>query len=122
MREVLVRNRTRDTVVAQRAGLARSRWARLRGLIGRRCLAAGEGLIIQPCSSIHTFFMAFPIDVLFVGQGERVLRAAPAVAPWRIGPVVPQARYVVELPPGAVSASATQPGDELQLVAVQQDG
>ncbi len=113
MERVMVRNRTRGTVIAQDAVVASSWFARLRGLIGRRSLEPGMGMVIRPCSSIHTFFMAFPIEVLFVGEGHRVLRATEPIGPWRIGPIVSRARYVVELPVGAVSASQTEPGDEI---------
>ncbi len=116
MKRVTVRNRTRGTVVAQDAGVASNWFARLRGLIGLRGLEPGTGLIIRPCSSIHTFFMAFPIEVLFVDKGNRVLLATSPIEPWRIGPIVPQAHYVVELPAGAAAASQTMRGDELEWV------
>ena len=57
---------------------------RNRGLLGRSSLAAGYALILAPCSSIHTFFMQFAIDVVFVDRDGLVLRARPAVRPWRI--------------------------------------
>ena len=113
MQRVTVRNLTRSTVVAGDAEIAKTWWTRLRGLLGRSNLTAGAGLIILPCSSIHTFFMAFPIDVLFVSKENRVLKASTAIGAWRIGPVVPQARYVIELPVGAIAASQTVSGDEL---------
>lgn len=119
MRQIVVRNRTRGTTLAENAELASSWFERLRGLIGRAGLGPAEGLVIDPCSSIHTFFMAFPIEVLFVGEGNRVLLATQPVAPWRIGPIVSGARYVVELPVGAVSASQTACGDELELAPRQ---
>ena len=118
MKRFVVRNRTRDTVVAQSARLADNFFTRLRGLIGTRSLESGEGLIIRPCSSIHTFFMSFPIEVLFVGEGNRVLRATELIVPWRIGPIVSQGRYVVELPAGALAASRTENGDVLELVPI----
>lgn len=114
MRKVSIRNRTRATVVAAAADLADGWFSRLRGLIGRRGLAAGEGMVIVPCSSIHTYFMRFPIDVLFVDREHRVVKAAAAVPPWRIGPVASGARYVVELPAGALAESGTLVGDELE--------
>lgn len=120
MRQVLVHNRTRGTVVAQSAGLADSFFARLRGLIGRRALRPGEGLVIRPCSSIHTCFMSFPIEVLFIGEGNRVLVATKPVVPWRIGPIVPAASYVIELPVGAVAASQTAQGDTVELLPCRQ--
>ncbi len=121
MDHVQVHNRTRGTVVAERAGLATSWSARLRGLIGRRELRPGEGLIIRPCSSIHTFFMAFPIDVLFADAGNRVVRAYASVGISRIGPWAPQARYVIELPVGAISASHTEQGDLLEWAPQAED-
>jgi uncharacterized protein len=114
MKRFSVRNRTRGSTVAANAPLANSYFSRLMGLMGRKPLPAGEGLIIEPCSSIHTCFMRFPIEVLFVDRAHRVLRATAAVQPWRFGPIVPQAHYVVELPAGAVAASNTQVGDVLE--------
>ncbi len=114
MEQVRLLNRTRGTVIAERAEVASSWFARLRGLIGRRALEPGHGLIIRPCNSVHTFFMAFPIELLFVGEGDRILRATRAIGPWRIGPIVPAARYVVELPAGTLAASGTAAGDELE--------
>src|SRR5262245_65768707 len=58
-------NVTRDVVLAERAELATSWWARAKGLLGRRELPAGEGLVIRPCNSVHCFFMAFTIDVIY---------------------------------------------------------
>ncbi len=118
MKRVRIGNSTRATVVAQQAELADGWLARLRGLIGHRPLAPGEGMLIVPCSSIHTFFMGFAIDVLFVDRDDRVLKAVPAVAPWRVGPVAAGARYVVELPAGGIAASQTAPGDQLQRMAL----
>ena len=114
MERVVVRNRTRGTVVADKAELANGWFTRLRGLIGRRALGSGEGMVIEPCSSIHTFFMAFPIDVLFVDKDQRVIKAAPAVPAWRVGPIAAGARYVVEVPAGTLAASGTAVGDELE--------
>ena len=111
---VMVHNRTRGTLVARRAELATSWWARLRGLIGRSGLPAGEALIIRPCSSIHTCFMSFPIDVIFADARNRVVLARPGVGVGRLGPLAPGARYVIELPAGALAASRTEPGDVLE--------
>lgn len=114
VKQVRLLNRTRGTVIAARAEVANTWFSRLRGLIGRPRLEQGEGLIIVPCNSVHTFFMGFPIELLFVGEGERILRATSAIGPWRIGPIVPAARYVVELPAGALAASGTVAGDVLE--------
>lgn len=109
-------NRARGTVLAEQAEAARTWWTRGKGLLGRKGLPSGGGLIIEPCSSIHTWFMAFPIDVAFVAADGRVVRTAPALAPWRFGPLARGVRYVVELPSGALAASGTVPGDILDIV------
>lgn len=111
---VRVVNVSRGLVLAARAGLARSVLARTVGLLGRRALLPGEGLVLAPCGSVHTFGMRLTIDAVFVdgaGGGGRVLRVA-RLPPWRLGPLVRGARAVVELPAGA--AGATVAGDVLQ--------
>ena len=74
-------NQTRDQLLADRVEVARSFWARGRGLMGRATLPLGFALVIFPESSIHTFFMRVPIDVLFVGRDERSNVAFAAGAP-----------------------------------------
>ncbi len=79
-------------------------------------LEHGEGLIIDPCSSIHTFWMRFPIDVLYMDRDNRVIRADETMKPWRIGPVFTGSRWVIELPPGMISATGTQAGDTIDII------
>jgi len=111
-------NATRDTVLADRAGWARSFGARFRGLLGRAGLEPGEGLLIEPCASIHMFFMRFAIDAVFLDAGRKVVRLYPRLVPWSAPPRVKGARSVLELPAGAGQASGTQPGDLLRLEEV----
>jgi uncharacterized protein len=87
--------------------------SRNRGLLGRDGLDAGHALIIAPCSSIHTFFMRFTIDVLFVAKDGRVVKVRPHVRPWRMA-LAFRSFAVVELPAGA--SADTRPGDRLELV------
>ncbi len=112
---VRVINRTRGTTLADRAEVATNPWARGKGLLGRRGLPEGGGLVINPCSSIHTFFMAFPIDVAFVAKDGRVVTTAHALKPWRLGPFRRRVRYVVELPAGTLARSGTVPDDYLEI-------
>lgn len=108
-----VRNRTRDTVVAERCKVADSFLSRGLGLIPRGSLAAGEGLLITRTSSITMFFMRFAIDAVFVDRTGRVVRVAPRLRPWRPAVAARGARDVIELPAGVAAASGTQAGDEL---------
>jgi uncharacterized protein len=87
---------------------------RRRGLLGRDGLPAGAALILAPCCAIHTFFMRFPIDVLFVTRDGGVLRAS-TIRSWRIG-VSARAFAAIELPAGVIERSGTGAGDRLALV------
>ncbi len=112
-------NRTRNTTLADQAEVANNVWTRGKGLLGRRGLPEGGGLVIEPCSSIHTFFMAFPIDIAFVAQDGRVVTTAHALKPWRLGPFARKVRYVVELPAGALAKSGTVADDYLDILPAE---
>lgn len=112
---VRIENTTRQSLLASRAELANTVWARMRGLLGRSALASGEALVIQPCQGVHTLLMRFPIDVLHVDAAGRVCRTVEALRPNRLGPLVWRSRYVVELPAGAIRASGTQVGDRIVI-------
>lgn len=110
-------DRTTGAVLAARAARADRFLPRLVGLLGRRALAEGEGLLLVPCSSIHTLGMRFPIDVLFLGPEGNVLRALHGVPPWRVPAPVPGARMVLELPAGTLARTGTIDGNLVVLAA-----
>jgi uncharacterized membrane protein (UPF0127 family) len=112
---ITVVNTTRGQVIAERCELARTFWTRGLGLMGRQGLESGSGLIIYPEWSIHTFFMRFPIDVLFVNQQDVVIKCRAAMPPNRPYAGARRARYVVELPVGVIETTGTQEGDQLSL-------
>lgn len=112
---VRIVNERSGTVVCGRAMLATGARSRLRGLLGRAGLAAGEGLWLEPCSSIHMFFMRFAIDVAFVDRADVVRRVCPDVRPWRVAFGGRGARAALELPVGALAASGTRVGDRLRM-------
>jgi uncharacterized membrane protein (UPF0127 family) len=101
-------------VVCPSCVVADTALSRLRGLLGRRGLPAGEGLLLRPSPSIHTFFMRFPIDVVFLDRELRVLRVADAVKPWR-AVACRGARAVLELAAGEASARGIAVGERLSL-------
>jgi uncharacterized protein len=116
MRRARVVNRTRSEVLAENAELATSVWARFWGLMGRRELPAGGGLVLQPGGGIHTWFMRIPLDVLHVDRNDRVTHVLRGIRPWRFGPLFVGGKRAIELPIGA--AKTTQAGDEIILEEV----
>ncbi|MBF7082494.1 DUF192 domain-containing protein [Desulfallas sp. Bu1-1] len=111
-------NESRRTVIAHNVYRAETFLKRLRGLLGRdrRAFPAGAALLILPCKQVHTFFMRFPIDVLFIDDQYRVLKTIEFLHPYRVSPFVKQARAVIELPPGTIAATGTLLNDRLNLV------
>lgn len=112
---VRVLNVTREQTLAERCEVAHSFLARGRGLMGRPALPAGHGMLIEPCSSVHSFFMRFPIDVIFADRAHKVLGLVEAMPPNRPYAGAWRARYVVELPAGMIAASGTRVGDLLSV-------
>lgn len=109
-----ISNLTRQTELAARAETADTAKARNKGLLGRIGLLPGEGLWIIPCQSIHTFFMKFPIDLIYIDRNNRVKKVRNNVGPWRISACL-SAHSIIELPVGVVKATQTVPGDQLQF-------
>ena len=87
---------------------------RMRGLLGRDGLSSGEGMLIKPAPSVHTFFMRFPIDVLFLDREMHVLRIARELRPWRVA-ACRKARAVLELPAGEAERRGVRVGDRLRV-------
>jgi len=115
--ELIVRRSTE--IIACRVSLADSFPLRLRGLLGRRSLNPGEGLLLKPCCQVHTFFMAFPIDVLYLDGQGRILEVTQNLFPGRIGPWIKGSEQALELPAGVVSLCNILRGQVLDLEIVE---
>lgn len=95
--------------------VARGFWDRSRGLLGRRGLGPGEGLLLVPCGAIHTMGMRCPIDAVFLGAPGpdgfcRVIAVRESVPPWRPFVAVRGARMVLEMAAGQARALGLGPG------------
>ena len=112
--KVRVRNETRETVLAESAEVADTSAKRRTGLLKHTRLEAGEGLWIVPCESVHTFFMKFPIDLVYLDKNRKVRKVRHAVGPWRLSACF-LARSVLELPAGTAERTQTAPGDQLAI-------
>jgi uncharacterized protein len=103
-------------VVCQRCAVADRPLSRLRGLLGRRGLAPGEGLLLRPTPSIHTWFMRFAIDAVFLDAELEVLAISPELRPWRFAGRR-RTRAVLELAGGEARRLGLEPGMVLELSA-----
>ena len=103
-----------DGRLVAKARVASSIWSRFWGLMGRRPLPPGEALIIDPCNSVHTLFMRFPIDVAFVDKNGRIVKVAEGLKPFRAA-VGKGSRWVIEMPSGAAVRAGLAVGDLLVL-------
>jgi uncharacterized membrane protein (UPF0127 family) len=110
--KIKVRNETRKTVLAESAELADTSAKRRTGLLKHKRLEPGDGLWIVPCESVHTFFMKFPIDLVYLDKGKKVRKVRHAMPAWRLSACL-SAHSILELPAGTVQRTGTSVGDEL---------
>jgi uncharacterized membrane protein (UPF0127 family) len=111
-RGVITLLRPNGEVACERCTVAHTMFARMRGLLGRKGLPSGEGILIRPAPSIHTFFMRFPIDVVFLSRQGEVLKVAERVPPWRARSCR-HSYAVLELAAGEASRRGIAVGDRL---------
>lgn len=116
-RRYMVNNLNRKTQLASRMEVAGSGPARSKGLLGRKSLEPGEALWIVPCEAVHTFWMQFAIDLVYIDKQKRVRKVKSSVPPWRLSACF-LAHSIIELPAGVVVQTETQPGDVLEFVPV----
>jgi uncharacterized protein len=101
-------------VVCRQCVVADSVRARMKGLLGRSTLDPSEGLLLRPANSVHTAFMRFPIDVVFLDKELQVLDVVQAVPPWRMK-ARRGARAVLELGAGEAARQGIAPGESLRI-------
>jgi uncharacterized protein len=109
---MIVRNQTRDVILASQAIVADSSETRRTGLLKHSSLEEGHGLWITPCEAVHSFWMKFSIDVLYLDKTKKVRKIRRDMKPWKMSMCLP-AHSVLELPAGTAVRTGTQPGDQL---------
>lgn len=114
----MLRNITNGAVLARDLEIADTFFRRLRGLMFRRRLGPGHALLLSPCNSIHTCFMRFAIDVLFLDYEHRIVHIAHSVPPFRLVFPVRDAVFVLELAAGTAADTCAAVGDEIDLALI----
>lgn len=101
--------------MAQDVYLAKTVFSRVKGLLGKKTFLPGQAIVLDPCDAVHTFFMLFPIDILFIGKDYKVVKAIASLRPNRATSICWRSRRVIELPAGTLKLTNTQSGDQIQL-------
>ena len=114
MKTCVVRN-ARGELVAQSCHIAESFFSRGLGLMFRKSLEVGQGLLLRHCGSVHTCFMRFPIDVAFIDKRMCVTRISEALRPFRFSIGPKGTHCILELPAGTLRACDVKVGDQLRL-------
>lgn len=104
----------KNEVILENIRLADTFLKRLIGLMGKSKLNSDEGLIIRPCNSIHTFFMKFNIDVVFIDSDFKIVDIYIDLAPWKISKIYKNAKFVIEGKAG--SLAKLKKGNQIKIV------
>ncbi len=110
---LIVESDSGKCTIADKYTIADTFLTRFLGLMGKRALPPGFALILKPCNSIHTFFMRFPIDVVFLNSENKAIHLIRCIKPWRISRIISNAACVVELPCGLIDSSNIKVGDRI---------
>lgn len=108
-------NRTKNTEIAARVRVASGLFGRMKGLLGETGMPEGETLWIERCNSIHTWFMKFAIDVVFVDEEMVVRKVCENVGPWRVTMPAIRASSVFEMAAGTLRRNKVEIGDQLHV-------
>ena len=115
-----VYNQTRESFLSLGVAAADTPMARLKGLIGKLTLGLDEGLWIVPSRGIHTVGVLFPLDLVYLDEGHKVIHVVESFPTFRISPIIAQAASVLELSTHTIYSSQTQPGDELVICVAEE--
>ena len=112
--ELQIRNARTNEVIAPFVKVADNPWSRMVGLLGKKALPPDQALLIRPCSSVHTFFMRFDMDAIFIDRENRVLKVVQKMRPFRFAGAR-RSRAVIEFMGGALEGMQNEEGDQLTI-------
>lgn len=103
------------TIVVRRLKIADNFFSRFKGLMGTKELREGEGLLIMPCNGIHMFWMRYSVDAIFLNQSFEIVHLERDIRPWRVSPIIKNARMVLEVPENTIDTKGLSMGDKLNI-------
>ncbi len=110
---IRIENETKGTRLGENIKIADSSLRRMVGLLGTPRLEPHSGLLIFPTQGVHTFFMKYPIDIVFINRKKQVIGTRIGLKPFRLSPIMWSAECVLELPEGVIEQTRTEVGDQL---------
>lgn len=116
MIKVIISNTSNGRLLAEEGSLANNFLSRLKGWLGKKTMPEGEGLIICPCTMVHSMGMKIDIDVLFLSVSNEIVYIIEEMIPNRISPNIKTAHYVIELPAGQVLRTGTAVGHTVSII------
>ncbi|WP_017754549.1 DUF192 domain-containing protein [Calidifontibacillus oryziterrae] len=108
-------NLSNGVIIAKDVKVAKTFWKRFKGLMFTKDLQKGSALLIEPCQSVHTFFMSYALDILFVNEEGKVVAVEEQMKPGKIGKIVRTAKQVIELPAGTIRATKIEVNQVIKL-------
>ena len=110
--QYVLKNARTGQAIAENAILASSPLARMKGLLGKKTLPIKEAIILRPASSIHTHFMRFALDVIYLDRDDEIVKVVRNLVPWRFS-AAKRAHTVIEMVAGAITDKDLRVGDRL---------
>jgi uncharacterized membrane protein (UPF0127 family) len=107
-------NKTQGKLICEKVAVSNSFRTRLVGLLGHKSIQSNEAMWISPCSMIHTYFMRFAIDAVFLDKNMKVLKVIKNLKPWRFSSWVIRAKSVLETAPGKTNGLVIE-GDTIEI-------
>ncbi len=118
MKQLTVTIPQKSVIIGSGIGLADTSPTRFRGLMGKKSLEAGSGILIRPSSGVHTMFMRIPIDVVGLDREMRVVKLWPRMRPWRVTSISLRVQNVLELAAGQIDRCGIETGDQLAVAEI----
>jgi uncharacterized membrane protein (UPF0127 family) len=104
-----------ESALVDSVAVAEGIFQRIFGMIGKRNLQENWALLIPECQRVHSFFMDFPLDIIFCSSDEIIVGTVESLKPWSLSPKFPTASYAIELPKQSISRFELQIGDKIEL-------
>lgn len=114
---MIVTVKHKEEIIFKNIKVAQNVFSRILGLMFKKTLGPAEGLLLCPCNSIHTFFMHFPIDVVFMSKEGTIIKILRNLPPWRVTRIYFSAKRVLEVGAGKIPLSIEE-GQKLELCYV----